>query len=387
MTHSESIENIDQLTQRRALLAGLGGLAAGAFVAGKAKAGPLDPPAGPIASTGKTLTEVEPRIAINQTNTPGDAGNIFRIMQPGSYYLTGNVAGESGKNGIRVEAPGVTLDLNGFELRGVPGSLRGIDMLSSPHSTVRNGRVIAWGGRGLSLQGEYITVESVGVSDCGSVGIRVSDTGSCVRDSYASNNLGIGISVGVGSTITNCVARGNAEEGIFCTSDSVIGNCVSELNGIHGIYAFQNTLIRDCLATNNAIRGIYVVERSTIVRCRVERNDASGIVAGADCVVRENDCFANGASGSLDAGIWNAGRNTLIEGNSCISTNRGIRVTSSGSLIIRNTCASNATNYDILANNRYGSIVNITATGAAAVSGSSAPSTLTSTDPWANFAY
>ena len=34
--------------------------------------GPLNPPSGPISSTYKTLTEVEPRILINDVNTPGD---------------------------------------------------------------------------------------------------------------------------------------------------------------------------------------------------------------------------------------------------------------------------------------------------------------------------
>lgn len=40
-------------------------------VAGFAIAGPLTPPVGGVGSTMKTLTEVEPRFAINGTNTPG----------------------------------------------------------------------------------------------------------------------------------------------------------------------------------------------------------------------------------------------------------------------------------------------------------------------------
>jgi hypothetical protein len=58
-------------------------------------AGPLGPPAGPVASSYKTLTEVEPRTAINAANTPGDATSLFKITQPGSYYLTGNITGSS----------------------------------------------------------------------------------------------------------------------------------------------------------------------------------------------------------------------------------------------------------------------------------------------------
>jgi hypothetical protein len=145
--HDSTSSNLP--TDRRALLAGLGGLAAGAFVAGRAKAGPLDPPAGPITSTGKTLTEVEPRTAITATNTPGDADSVFKITQPGSYYLTGNVTGEVGKHGIEIVVSGVTLDLNGFDLAGVPGmgDFDGI-LITAPsitNTSVRNGSVRDWG--------------------------------------------------------------------------------------------------------------------------------------------------------------------------------------------------------------------------------------------------
>src|SRR5687767_7622300 len=81
-------------------------------------AGPLDPPDGPITSTYKTLTEVEPRIAVNAQNTPGDANSLFRITQPGSYYLTGNITGVPNKNGVYIFGHRVTLDLNGFTVDG-----------------------------------------------------------------------------------------------------------------------------------------------------------------------------------------------------------------------------------------------------------------------------
>src|SRR5215470_13825947 len=71
--------------------------------------GPLNPPAGPVASTYKTLSEVEPRVAINAANTPGDANSTYRIAQAGSYYLTGNLSGEAGKSCIEIDASNVTL--------------------------------------------------------------------------------------------------------------------------------------------------------------------------------------------------------------------------------------------------------------------------------------
>jgi len=116
------------------------------------RAGELDPPAGPVVPTHKTLTEVEPRIAVNADNTPGDADSLFKITQPGSYYLTGNVTGQSGMHGIQLEADGVTLDLGGFTLLGVAGSLDGINMPAFRENVViRNGHLRNWGESGIRI--------------------------------------------------------------------------------------------------------------------------------------------------------------------------------------------------------------------------------------------
>jgi hypothetical protein len=62
-----------------------------------------------VAPTYKTLHEVEPRVTINATNTPGDDGAIYRITQPGSYYLAENVpGGQPGSAAIVVAAANVT---------------------------------------------------------------------------------------------------------------------------------------------------------------------------------------------------------------------------------------------------------------------------------------
>src|SRR4029077_17462440 len=74
--------------------------------------GSLTPPGAP-APTMKTLAQIEPRIEINATNPPGDADSSFKITQPGSYYLTGNLTGVASKHGIKIAANDVTLDLMG----------------------------------------------------------------------------------------------------------------------------------------------------------------------------------------------------------------------------------------------------------------------------------
>jgi hypothetical protein len=66
----------------------------------------------------KTLDEVEARIIVNASSTPGDVTNSFIIKAAGSYYLTGSITGVAGKHGISIQANDVTLDLNGFALIG-----------------------------------------------------------------------------------------------------------------------------------------------------------------------------------------------------------------------------------------------------------------------------
>lgn len=402
------------LNDRRAMLAGIGGLAAGALMAGRAQAGPLNPPPGPIAPT----PGPEPRIPINAANTPGDSTNLFKITQPGSYYLTGNITGEPGKNGIRIEAPSVTLDLNGFELRGVPGSLRGVDALNSPHAKLRNGNVVDWGGRGLSLQGEHTTVESINASGCGSIGIRVSDTGSTVRDCHASNNAADGLSLGSGSLAIDCTATGNAFDGISVGDGCTVIGCVSTGNASDGITTGQGCTISRCTCSSNTDdglscnatcsvtavvcrgnggSGIIVNNASTVTECSCSNNDtgirsASGCVvqrcstrfnvsyeisAGSSSLILENNCTSTAATCIRVTGSGNR-----IESNNCEGGAIGYQVILAGNMIIKNTCRQSTTKWDVVAGNI---ILVVNATTAGAVTGNTGGVSPGSTNPNANY--
>ena len=104
--------------------------------------GSLTPP-GPPQPTMKSLSEVEPRTVI--------AALPITITNSGSYYLTGSLTGVAAFNGITIAASDVALDLNGYALVGVPGSLTGILVPNAQTNlVVRNGVIRNWGGSGVS---------------------------------------------------------------------------------------------------------------------------------------------------------------------------------------------------------------------------------------------
>lgn len=84
---------------------------------------PLNPPA----PTMKKLDELEPRTNLQATPAPAgvDTSNAsfhYVINQPGSYYLSANLA-VTKAHGIQINAAGVTLDLNGFEIARESGTI------------------------------------------------------------------------------------------------------------------------------------------------------------------------------------------------------------------------------------------------------------------------
>ncbi|MCA9292407.1 MAG: right-handed parallel beta-helix repeat-containing protein [Phycisphaerales bacterium] len=398
-------------------------------IATAALAGPLDPPAGPIAPT----PGPEPRIAINATNTPGDADSIFRIDRAGSYYLEANVLGVVGKAGIEVAANNVVIDLMGFNLTGVAGSLSGLrtDGLHD-NITVRNGTLTKWGDSGIDFSSGGLTVgyliEDVHSSRNGAGGIvvgRAARIRDCVANSNGMNGIQAegdavisgctaqanqaGIVSGNRSTITGCNATDHPNVGIIVSNDSVVEACCST-NNLAGILGSARTIVRgctanfntdsginvqsncrivDCVTSTNFGDGIVVAFSSTVLNCTSNANAGNGIeIVGADARVIGNSCFGNGAGAGDGAGIVAGGSDTRIEDNHCNDNDRGIEVTSSGGIIYRNTCAANTTNWVIAANNIYGPIINRVGAATAAVNGSgSVASTLGSTDANANFSY
>jgi len=338
----------------RRVMLGAAGLLGAAALSRVASAGPLNPPAGPVTSTGKTLTEVEPRIAINAVNTPGTSSAVYRITQPGSYYLTGNVMGESGKTGIQIAASNVTVDLMGFAVMGVPGSLHGVGSSGVlDNLTVRNGAVSNWGSAGIRF-----TVSGIGY-------------GALVESVHAWGNGSYGIRCSTSAVITNCTASGNGEFGISCNANGVISACASSGNTLAGIVTGAGGVVSDCCSSDNGGAGVNVGTSSTVVRC-VCANNVEGVITGSaslvadcvcssnqshgiqvnqDCHVRGSLCNGNGTAGT-GSGIIATSSDNRIEDNHCTNNRVGISAGTSGSFIARNTVGGNTTsNWSVAAAN------------------------------------
>jgi parallel beta-helix repeat protein len=353
----------------RRLLLGAAGLAGIAALASRGNAGPLTPPAGAVASTAKPLAEIEPRTAVNAANTPPSATAAFRITQPGSYYLTGNIVGVAGRRGVEIAANGVTLDLAGFALQGVPGSGEGVILLlgSASGITIRNGHISGWGNAGINLQAATAFNSRV-------EGVTVTNNGE-------------GILVYSHSFVTGCIVNANTGVGISAIAYCVIERCMVRGNGASGIVGGDAAVITACTANENTGNGISSFSLGYVTGCSCMNNTGDGIIVGNRNRVIDNLLFGNGVGPPLAAGIHmlatSSGRNH-IEGNTCSGNGRGYSAESPNNILLRNTASLNGSNWEIVANNR---VLVLVAASNAAFTGNSGGTALSpaSYDPNANF--
>lgn len=193
----------------------------------------------------KTLSQVEPRTVIGSLP--------FVITNSGSYYLTASLTGTSGQAGISVQANNVTLDLNGFTLSGVAGSLQGIVASNVQGLVVYNGTISGWAGTGLDASTAFnCRIERLIASGNGSHGVSVA-SGSVISDCVASANGGDGIKIGSSCNVLNNLSQTNGAAGIEATGtgnriegNSVVGNSG---NGIL-VEGIANLIIKNSGAYN-----------------------------------------------------------------------------------------------------------------------------------------
>ncbi|MBY0112739.1 MAG: right-handed parallel beta-helix repeat-containing protein [Phycisphaerales bacterium] len=385
-------------------------------------AGPLNPPAGPVAST----PGPEPRIAINAVNTPGDndaTPSTFKITQPGSYYLSGNLTAAEGKDGIEIAASNVTIDLNGFTLAGANSNSGIVAQQALRGLVIRNGMISqGFADRGIRLRGQTIDQTPIG---------------STIEDITINSGVEAAIDVGSSNRIASIVIDG-ASSGIYAGTSNAIRDCVIRV-GTTGISADSGSTVEG-VTIRGADTGISIGGRGSVVRdctvteasvgitasngvgtdgiliqgCTVSSFSNLGIVAsgtggarldgntvsgdpsknptngiwGGDQVQVTNNVVRNirsGGGSSVGILILGLGGRANVRGNTIVNCDKGIKASNGGNAIYSNELTQNTKHFELAAGNRVGPI----STGplSAQIDGNTGGSGMGSTDPTANFIY
>jgi parallel beta-helix repeat protein len=331
-------------------------------------AGNLEPPGAP-GPTMKPLDQVEPRKPVQSLS--GSATALYLIAAPGSYYLTGNISGVLGKNGVEITADGVTLDLSGFAIAG-SGKANGQDagiVTGSKGLALYNGTIRDWAGGGVVGAGVRSgRFSDLQVLDNGSAGLSVG-YGATVLRVAANGNAG-GILADVGAVILDCSLLNNTTEGIHAGFGSLVKNCtVSGTSGGAGIFTVYSSVV-DC-SVFECGTGIFVNGSSLVSGCTVVGNTGDGILANDRCRIVGNLCH-NNATVAGTAGIHCTSVGNTIDGNQLSGNSVGLKTGASPNVIIRNIASGNTTNYSLAAGtNTVGPMLSAGA--------------IASTNPWANF--
>lgn len=221
-----------------------------------AHAGNLAPSNGP-GPTFRTLTEIEPRVAIRRTTTPAP----LVISEAGSYYLTADVP-SLGQGGIRIDADNVQLDLNGF--------------------SVSEGTILQ-GGAGITINGTNITLSNGFVHDNDGAGILCAAGNRHVRlvDMVVTDNAGPGVDC-TSLQVENGDFSRNTGDGITCGPCKIVGAraVANSGDGIHD--SFSRGVIRDVIVRSNGGNGIDCPfgERTLVNTSVVSSNTSTNMTSG-----------------------------------------------------------------------------------------------------------
>jgi hypothetical protein len=321
--------------------------------------GSLTPPGAP-APVMKSLDQIEPRTPISSLP--------FTINKTGSYYLTTNLTGTTSAAGILISANDVTLDLNGFALIGVAGSLDGVSLTNAwTNLVVLNGTIRDWGGRGIDAtsarnsQFERLRILSNGgvgllagpeslIRDCLVQGSILNDgffasAGSTFSGCTSIGNGGSGFNTYEKCLATGCLAKENAGYGFYPADDCAFVGCTALANQNVGIQAglYNGCRIQDCTVTGNTNAGIACGSQALVSGCLVRGNSGDGILAVTRCRIVNNHCVANGSGSSSYAGINLIGFSNYVEGNTLAANrNNGLNVSGgNANRIVKNSVMSN----------------------------------------------
>ncbi len=233
----------------------------------------------------KSLGQIEPRTPISSAP--------FTINQSGSYYLTTNVLGVAGTNGITINADNVTVDLHGFALIANGGN-RGV-YVPNPARNIRvyNGIIKDWTIPVYAFAALNSRFEQLQLSENGGA-LNVGTNCLIIGCQFQNNSLGI--FADNGTTVADCALVGTFNDAIFANDDVSVRHCVVRGGSARGIVTGNRCIIEDTTILSNANDGIFTGNGSSLLNCTVISCATTGIVAGVSCVIR--DCMVQRTQGT-----------------------------------------------------------------------------------------
>lgn len=266
----------------------------------------------PIAHASDGVLEISQACAVAGCFSGDTAG--FPVTIDGSagrsYILTsGLTVANQNTTAIQITTDGVSLDLNGFSIRGIltcnylpyavcspVGTGHGIAALGN--AAIRNGTIIAMGGYGLDMSFDSV-VEDVRVLGNGLGGLRMGPGGS-TRDVIANANNGFGITTDFRNTVHAVNATNNSGGGIKLGQSSLVRDSVVHSNNGPGIECLAG-----CLATGNQASGNVGAGFAGPVSCASSdlsysgnqiRGNTGGFLTGCGVQIGLNSCNGSTAS-------------------------------------------------------------------------------------------
>ena len=226
---------------------------------------------------------------ISQTAVTAGGGFPFVVDTPGSYLLTSNLTlPDANTTAIDVQVDGVTIDLNGFTIRG-PVVCTGNGLSATTCS-------IFGIGNGVRSTNANVTVRNGIIRGLGNHGVSLTGSGARLETLIAVSNGQRGIDVGPTASIEGCMAIRNGTNGFGLGRNSALSQSVALTNGSTGIVAsFGAEISRNSSALNGG--GISASRGSVIADNAVSRNRGTGVFCTAGCLVNGNNIRGNGNVG------------------------------------------------------------------------------------------
>lgn len=249
--------------------------------------------------------------AIGGTAIPGGSQTTsYVITKSGAYYLSADRVMAADVNAITVNATDVTIDLNGCTLSFTTGSTaNGIEIPAVSNVEIRNGSINDVPSDAIkAVGGSGLRVIDVRVTTAGKSGVNSTTAMTTVDRSNFTycGSFGVYVYNCVSARVTNSNASYNGQTGICLpvVSNSEVSSCQATHNQRSGITMSAH----GCLALNN------VVSENNLLKTS---NDA-GISLGGWSTARGNILSDNHING-----IFVAGQNAILEGNSIVLTSDG----------------------------------------------------------------